>query len=256
MSARCNLLAAGVASLTLVSCAGNPAAEIGPWSRNPPEAPTTFERAPVPTNEADVSLELRRAYPPELHATGVGGRVEVWVHVDTAGAAVSRHVKTSSGHNALDCAAMQVGSAMQFEPAMDEGQPIPAWLTHWVEFEPEPTHPPPPDRPRCEPFDTNPVHLTASDVTKWLEWFYPRDLRNQGVGGRALLWLFVDEAGDVTRHRVRESSGVEALDRAAANVATMMRFTPAKSLGIPTGVWVQQGFTFRVENPRPPLESR
>ncbi|WP_423925981.1 energy transducer TonB [Candidatus Palauibacter sp.] len=246
---RWRLLMAGATGLALVSCAANPAAQVGPGSSDPPEVPPTFDTAPVLANEAEVSMELRQAYPPELHATGIGGRVEVWVRVDTAGNGWTRHVRNSSGHDALDCAAMQVGSAMQFDPAMDTGKPTAAWITQWVEFEPDPAHPPPPDRPRCEPFDTDPVQVNPSDVTKWLEWFYPKDLQARGVGGRVTLWLFVDESGKVTKHEVRGSSGFEALDRAASNVARMLRLAPAKALGIPTGVWVQQGFTFRVDPP-------
>ncbi|WP_419933941.1 energy transducer TonB [Candidatus Palauibacter sp.] len=249
MSRGWRLWPAGAAGLTLAACAVNPAAQSGPDSRDPPEAPPTYDTAPVLMNDAEVSRELREAYPPELHASGIGGRVEVWVRVDTAGNASSRRIRTSSGYDALDCAAMQMGRVMQFEPAMDAGQPTVGWIPWWVEFEPDPAHPPPPDRPRCEPFDRDPVPLNQSDLTKWLEWFYPKDLQAQGVGGRVVLWLFVDETGDVTKHRVRESSGIEALDRAAGDVAGMMRFVPAKALGLPTGVWVAQPITFQVVNP-------
>ena len=231
--------------MTLVSCAANPAARGGPSSWEPPQAVLSYDSMPVLVNEEQILPATRQAYPPELHEAGIGGRVEVWVRVNDEGNARSRHIRTSSGHDALDCAALQVGSAMEFEPAIAAGQPSIAWVARWVEFEPDAAHPPPPDRPRCEPFDTNPGQVNPQDVTKWLEWFYPKDLKARGVGGRVVLWLFVDESGTVTKHEVRGSSGHEALDRAAGEVARMLRFTPAKSLGIPTGVWVQQAFTFR-----------
>ena len=243
---RWRLLVAGATGLALASCAANPAVQPDPVFWQPPLVPPTYDTAPVLTNEAEVSLELQEAYPPELHAAGIGGSVEVWVRVDTAGNGWTRHVRGSSGHDALDCAAMQVGSAMQFDPAMDAGNPTVAWIPRRVEFEPDPARPPPPDRLRCEPFDTSPFQLNAGDAAKLLERFYPKDLRARGVGGSVVLWLFVDESGNVARHDVKVSSGFEALDLAAVSVARMLRFAPARAPGIPTGVWVHQGLTFRV----------
>ncbi len=118
---------------------------------------------------------------------------------------------------------------------MDAGNPTVAWIPRRVEFEPDPARPPPPNRLRCEPFDTSPFQLNAGDVAKLLERFYPKDLRAGGVGGSVVLWLFVDESGNVTRHDVKVSSGFEALDLAAVSVARMLRFAPAKALGIPHG---------------------
>lgn len=245
------LLLPGATCLTLVACVANPVARVGPSSWEPPQAVLPYDSAPVLVNEEEVSLEMRQAYPPELHAAGIGGRVEVWVRVSDEGAGSSRRIRTSSGHDALDCAGLQVASAMQFEPAVAAGLPAIAWVAKWVEFEPDPSLPPPRDRPRCEPFDTPPAQLNPSDVRKWLEWFYPKDLQAKGVGGRVELWLFVDASGDISEYEVKVSSGVEALDRAAVKVGTMLRFTPAKSLGIPTGVWVSQWINFEVMNSRP-----
>ena len=236
--------AAGAAGLVIAACAVNPVPQGGPDSRGPPEAPPTYDKAPVLLNEGEVSRELQEAYPPELHASGIGGRVEVWVRVDTAGRASSMTIKTSSGHDALDCAAMQMGRVMQFEPAIDAGQPTVAWVTRWVDFEPDPAHPPPPDRPRCERVDRVPVLLNPGDVSKWIGWFYPKALEARGIGGRVILWLFVDESGNVARYQVRESSGFEALDRAAGDVVGMMRFVPGTSLGLPMGLWVEMPITF------------
>ena len=233
--------------MVCVSCAVSPAARVGPSSWEPPQAVLPYESAPVLVNEEEVSLEIRQAYPPELHEAGIGGRVEVWVRVNDEGNARSRRVRSSSGHDALDCAAMQVGSAMEFEPAIAAGQPSIAWISRWVEFEPDPSHPPPSDRPRCEPFDAPPAQLNPQDVAKWLERLYPKDLKARGVGGRIDVWVFVDDSGRSTKFEVRQSSGHEALDRAAVDVVRMLRFAPAKNLGMPTGVWVSQPITFSVK---------
>ncbi|WP_419162443.1 energy transducer TonB [Candidatus Palauibacter sp.] len=186
------------------------------------------------------------AYPPDLLARGVGGRVEVWVHVDTTGNAGSGEVKTSSGNDDLDCAAMQVGDVMEFEPALNEGRSARVWTSQWVEFQPESAagKAADPDRPPCEPFDTNPVSLSTDTVVRWLEASYPPRLREQGIGGSVVLWLRVGESGEVLETEVRQSSGHPALDDAAGAVAMNMRFEPAKRLGRPTAVWVHQRLTF------------
>jgi TonB family protein len=37
-------------------------------------------------------------------------------------------VKQSSGHEALDDAALKVAEVMRFTPAMNDGQPVSAWI--------------------------------------------------------------------------------------------------------------------------------
>ena len=109
-------------ALTVASCA------TAAPNRSPPQMPanpTPVEVPPVLVNEDEVRQEALRAYPPELLAEGLGGRVEVWVRVDTAGRGWSGDVKTSSGHDELDCAAMQVGDIMYDEYREERYAPPP-----------------------------------------------------------------------------------------------------------------------------------
>lgn len=113
------------------------------------------------------------------------------------------------------------------------------------------------DRPVFLPFDTSPVLRNAGEVQRALQEAYPRDLRDAGVGGRVELWLYVDESGVVANHEVKTSSGSDALDRGAAEVAEAMRFEPARNLGEETAAWVSQWFTFQVlEGRGPPAAPR
>jgi TonB family protein len=57
------------------------------------------------------------------------------------------------------------------------------------------------------------------EVQRALEREHPPLLREAGIGGTALIWLYIDEGGVVRDVRIRESSGHEALDRAALDVA-------------------------------------
>ena len=254
------LAVSGVIALAVASCA------TAAPNRYLPEVPTDLTPAEVPPvllNEDEVRQEGLRAYPPGPLADGLGGRVEIWVRVDTAGGGSSGAVKTSSGHDDLDCAAMQVGDVMTFEPATNQGQPAETWVSEWVEFRPEAATggPADPDRPPCEPWDTNPVVLNADDIVPLLTAAYPREVGEHDMEGMTirstLLGLNVGETGSVLEYRVMESSGYDALDDAAGIVAMQIRFEPARRLGRPTGVWVAQPISFEyiiagIQEPREP----
>jgi protein TonB len=70
-------------------------------------------------------------------------------------------------------------------------------------------------------------------------------LRDAGVGGTAILWFFINEQGVVTQTQVFESSGYPALDQAATEVASIMRFSPALNRDEAVPVWVQIPIEFR-----------
>lgn len=247
------LTIAGAAALVAASCATSGGLR---YYRTVPSGPTLAEVPPVLANEAEVRQEVLRAYPPALVAAGVGGRVEVWVHVDTTGGGRSGAVKTSSGHDDLDCAAMRVADIMEFEPALDGGRPVAAWTSRWVEFLPEAAAAgvADPDRPPCVPWDSLPVALETNDIARWLSEAHPGGLparHMEGISIRSIeVWLRVGETGEVLKYEIRKSSGYEALDEAAGIVAMQMRFEPAKSLGVPMSLWVSLPISFRSVVPR------
>ncbi|HUP88991.1 MAG TPA: TonB family protein [Longimicrobiales bacterium] len=74
-----------------------------------------------------------------------------------------------------------------------------------------------------------PALVNANDVRRALERNYPALLRDAGISGKAILWLFIDETGKVVRAEVKESSGHAAFDDAAMRVAPIMKFSPARN---------------------------
>ncbi len=112
--------------------------------------------------------------------------------------------------------------------------------------------PPPPsggspaDRPSFIPYDTPPRLTNVSQIRALLQRYYPRNLKDAGIGGRVELWLYVNEQGRVEKSQVKTSSGNTQLDEAAGRVATEMNFTPAKNRDRVTAVWVSQWVTFEV----------
>ncbi len=100
------------------------------------------------------------------------------------------------------------------------------------------------DRPRRTVFTTNPVITNSGDVVSALEKEYPALLRRKGVGGTVVVWFFIDETGDLQKVRIRDSSGRDALDRAALRVAEQFEFAAARNEGEPVPVWISLPITF------------
>ncbi|MDP2479484.1 MAG: energy transducer TonB [Candidatus Palauibacterales bacterium] len=113
--------------------------------------------------------------------------------------------------------------------------------------------PPPPkagspsDRPSFIPRDVDPKLENSGEIQRLLQRLYPPSLKDVGIGGRVVLWLWVDEKGQVGKTVVQESSGYDALDQAAAKVAVNMKFKPAINRDKPIGVWIAQPITFEVK---------
>ena len=97
------------------------------------------------------------------------------------------------------------------------------------------------------PHDTPPKLMNAGELVRLLEAEYPTELKEEGVEGIVLLWLFVDEAGRPVKLQLRRSSGFRSLDRIAQDVADQMRFRPAYNRDRPVGVWVAQQIRFEFE---------
>jgi len=92
---------------------------------------------------------------------------------------------------------------------------------------------------------TLPALLNASAVSRALERNYPPLLRDAGIGGKAVLWVLLNEDGSVARSELKESSGQAALDDVALKIAPLMRFSPAMNRDQRIKVWVSVPIVFR-----------
>lgn len=77
------------------------------------------------------------------------------------------------------------------------------------------------------PFMVAPELKNRAEVKRALERVYPRGLQNLGIGGRLVVWFWINEDGHVVNYEIKVSSGREELDRAAEEVIEMMEFSPA-----------------------------
>ncbi|MFQ5679975.1 MAG: energy transducer TonB [Gemmatimonadota bacterium] len=103
-------------------------------------------------------------------------------------------------------------------------------------------------KPKFIPYDVAPRLQNRDEVLALLRREYPAVLRDAGVGGTVLLWIFVDEIGKVADARVATSSGYLHLDEAAQSVARAMIFSPAMNRDKVTPVWLSQPVDFSVVN--------
>ncbi len=114
--------------------------------------------------------------------------------------------------------------------------------------------PPPPsgdDRdlaaaPTFTPMTVRPALQNNAEVQRALQRYYPPVLRDSGIGGTVNVWFFIDENGRVLRRQINESSGYDAFDQAALQVAELMRFSPAYNRDQKVPVWVSFNITFEV----------
>jgi protein TonB len=89
---------------------------------------TPMTVAPELTNTADVQRALVRSYPPLLRDAGIGGKPVVWFLIDETGKVIKTQLSQSSGHAALDEAAMRVAEIMKFSPALNHDKKVTVWV--------------------------------------------------------------------------------------------------------------------------------
>jgi TonB family protein len=89
---------------------------------------TPMTVAPDLTNRDVVAQALQQHYPPMLRDAGIGGRPTAWFYIDATGTVQQVRLEKSSGHPALDEAALRVGQLMQFTPARNRDKPVAVWV--------------------------------------------------------------------------------------------------------------------------------
>ena len=102
-----------------------------------PEAPTftPYSVAPSILNRADIVRAMEREYPPLLRDAGIGGTVRVYFFIDENGRVQDRQIDESSGHQALDAAAMAVFDIYRFSPALNRDKAVPVWVSFSITFQ-------------------------------------------------------------------------------------------------------------------------
>ncbi|MDE2980725.1 MAG: energy transducer TonB [Gemmatimonadota bacterium] len=95
---------------------------------------TPYTVKPDYTNGAEVMRALEREYPPLLRDAGIGGTTLVWFFIDEQGIVRNQQVQESSGHTALDEAALRVAPVFKFTPALNRDKAVPVWVQLPITF--------------------------------------------------------------------------------------------------------------------------
>ena len=96
---------------------------------------TPFTVAPTIVNREEVIAAMREAYPPLLRDAGIGGTVLVYFFIDEKGVTSDVRIHESSGHTALDRAALDVARIYRFSPAKNRDEDVPVWVQFPVTFQ-------------------------------------------------------------------------------------------------------------------------
>ena len=89
-------------------------------------------------NAAEVRENLMRYYPPLLRDAGIGGTANVWFFIESDGAVGRVSINRTSGHAALDDAALRVAETMEFTPARNQDEVVPVWVALDITFDLDP----------------------------------------------------------------------------------------------------------------------
>ncbi len=114
--------------------------------------------------------------------------------------------------------------------------------------------PPPPsdasrigDQPVFTPYTVRPEIRDRREAQRIVERYYPKLLKDAGIGGKVNIWVFIDTNGVVKNAQVQQGSGNSALDDAALKAAREFEFTPALNRDKKVPVWVAIPITFSVK---------
>lgn len=95
---------------------------------------TPFTVAPEVQNREEVARALVAEYPPVLREAGIGGTALLYFYIDEEGRVRELRIHESSGFAPLDQAALRVGAAFRFSPAMNREERVPVWIQIPVTF--------------------------------------------------------------------------------------------------------------------------
>jgi protein TonB len=96
---------------------------------------TPFTVAPSILNRQEVVRAMEREYPPLLRDAGIGGTVRVFFFIDEAGTVQDYRIDSSSGHQALDDAALAVADVYRFSAALNRDKKVPVWVSFPITFQ-------------------------------------------------------------------------------------------------------------------------
>jgi TonB family protein len=190
-----------------------------PGTESPgPESSGVDLNAIVPARLAS-DLAAVCSYPDEALKANEKGVTQLSVSIDTAGAATSVALESSSGSERLDSAALACGPKLRFTPATRAGQPVPftgVIKVVWSGYRPLAKTC---DRPSSAEFSDFRVRYVM-DPSLIAQIDRERAKPAAEVDGQAVACVCIDESGKLTAEpNIMESSANARLDAVALGIA-------------------------------------
>ena len=154
---------------------------------------TPYTVRPDLVNEAEIMQAMEDEYPPILRDAGVGGTTNVHFFINVEGVVQRALVAQSSGHEALDSAALRVARIFRFTPALDEDEPVPVWIAIPLTFQPQD--------------EVASGQQEAPAVPPFADRVYPPIFRDAVIGNTVQVRWFIDADGKVQRTISRKRPG-------------------------------------------------
>lgn len=219
---------------------------------------------PTIVNRRQTLEYMRVHYPDVKKRKPSDARPVAWVCVDKRGRVGGAKLVNGTGEARFDSLSLNVFSVAAFTPALVGADtvelwfPLPAAIPSKDELEMalaadgfdksmRPTQtafteaPQLLNRSRIEDAVLRVIHNVNNAAVARTEIFN----RAQQSGGTALVWIYIDQAGNVTNSVLKKKSGNTDLDIAAQQIVATMRFLPAKLDGKPVDVWIEVPLVFR-----------
>ena len=89
---------------------------------------------PITGHRQEIIEAMQTAYPPLLRDAGIAGSVRLYFFVEADGEVTKIEIDESSGHAALDDAALRVADVYRFSPGMNGEEPIGVWVNFPITF--------------------------------------------------------------------------------------------------------------------------
>ena len=96
---------------------------------------TPYTVAPSILNRDEVVRAMVREYPALLRDAGIGGTVRVYFFIDENGQVRDTRIDQTSGHAALDAAALAVADVYRFSAALNRDKKVPVWVSFPITFQ-------------------------------------------------------------------------------------------------------------------------
>lgn len=202
---------------------------------------TFFDEVPKPSG-GFAAIQKNLKYPEIARKAGIEGNVIVHVLISEDGDVIDTRVLKSFGHNGCDEAAVNALKSVRWEPAVQAGKPVKAWVAIPVVFK---------------------LNSGASEKALQREWpkpiggmaaiqqnlQYPSGARKKGIEGKVLLQLGISETGEIEHVRVLRGihDGQYGFEQAAIEAVKRVRWQPAKRDGKPIGFAFELPIEFKLK---------